>query len=146
VVAALSAEVQRLTARDAAREAAAELAERNGLVAARPALNVKLRAMILDPTTPIQLARQMAETVAPTARLAQIGTEVVAGQPTLGEGQADAPPELPPEQAAELYRSMGILTDSAREARVDQGGQWIRPVETPTQARARLAGAQQKGT
>lgn len=146
VVAALSAEVQRLTARDAAREAAAELAERNGLVAARPALNVKLRAMILDPTTPIQLARQMAETVAPTARLAQIGTEVVAGQPTLGEGQADAPPELPPEQAAELYRSMGILTDSAREARVDQGGQWIRPVETPTQARARLAGAQQKGS
>lgn len=142
VVRTLAAEVQRLTAKDAAREAAAESTERQQLVAARPGLNEKLRAMIVDPKVPIDLARQMADSVAPTARLAQIGTEVLAGQPTTGQGQTDAAPELPPEQAAELHRAMGIIPASAREARVDAAGQWVRPVETPTQARARLAAAQ----
>ena len=119
-----------------------EAITRQQLVAARPGLNDKLRAMIVDPKVPIDLARQMADSVAPTARLAQIGTEVLAGQPTTGQGQTDALPELPPEQAAELHRAMGIIPASAREARVDAAGQWVRPVETPTQARARLAAAQ----
>ncbi len=142
VVRTLAAEVQRLTAKDAAREADAETAERKQLVAARPGLNDKLRTMIVDPKVPITIARQMAESVAPTARLAQLGTEVLGGAMTVGAGMADAVPELPPAQAAELHRAMGIVPDSAREARVDAGGQWVRPIETPTQARARMAAAQ----
>lgn len=61
-----------------------------------------------------------------------------------GHGMQAHGAQLPPDQAAELHRAMGIIPAGASNARVDEGGQFVRPIETPTQCRARLK-AEQKG-
>jgi len=59
-----------------------------------------------------------------------------------GHGMQAHGAQLPPDQAAELHRAMGILPAGSSNARVDEGGQFVRPIETPSQCRARLAAAQ----
>jgi len=142
VIAALAAQVQALTDKQAANDASAVAAERAQILSSRPEIAAGLRAMIADVATPIETARAIAAAVAPTVRTAKgLGTEVVGGALTQGQGQAGAVQLLPPEQAEQLHRAMGIVPEGSSKPRTNEGGQWVRPLETPTQARARLAAA-----
>ncbi len=82
----------------------------------------------------------------PEARLQALEKRVAALEDAAGLAPTqDAPPlegppgakKLPPEEAEKLYRAMRI--NPVQTANVNAHGQFVRPVETPTQCRARLA-------
>ncbi len=136
----LAARVQELTERETVREAAVLLVERETLSKDHPTLDATLRAMVIDPATPIEMARKIAATAKPAVtRSAKSLVAETERAPTQGEGQADAVQLLPTEQAAELHRAMGITPAGSTKPHTNVGGQWVRPLETPTQARARMA-------
>lgn len=143
VIAQMAVQVQELTNDKRARDKVTLDGERAEL-AARPGLAAGLRAMIAKDTTSIETAREIANAAAPVAARSarSMTTEVIAGALTQGEGQAAAVSQLPPEQAAQLHRAMGIIPAGENLARTNEAGQFIRPIETPTQARARMAAAQ----
>lgn len=124
--------------REAQQRASVEATERTQLAGVK-GLAPDVVAAIKNPKTELATARLLAGAKTP-AELAAITTGVVAGT----QGSAQAIAQLPDEQASALSSAMGMRPAVAARPHIDGTGRFVVPIETPTQARERIA--REKGT